>query len=253
MAKRPFFSIIVPTHKRARLLRRALASIMTQETSHSFETIVISDCVDAETSAVCDEMLRPQDLYIRRNGKPGPSQSRNLALRLARGDNILFLDDDDAFHAGALQHIASSATLSKGQPIYFNCSVVRERRLPDALEFLGETALDLRGMVTDEIYVKNRIPNSCIAFPAHCLSGILFDEHVRAYEDWDFVLAVLDQMPLTHEPILGVQIYQVDDETTDRRGSSAGATNFNAVLDYLHIYRRHPAPNDAIKTHAQSL
>jgi len=247
MANRPFFSIIVPTHKRSRLLRRALKSIMMQEVSSAFETLVISDCLDADTSAVCDELLRADDIYIRRNGASGPSQSRNLALRQAKGDVILFLDDDDAFHPGVLQHISNSPNVAKGHPIYFNYSAVVERRLVDQLECLGETTFDLIGRISNEIYVKNRIPNSCVAFPANCLHGIFFDEHLRAYEDWDFLLAVLNQRSIIHEAFLGVQIYEVLDETTDRRGNSTGARGFNGVLDYLHIYRRHPAPHAAIK------
>ena len=244
---KPLLSIIVPTHKRARLLRRALSSILMQWVSFDFEIIVVSDCVDAGTSAVCDELLRAGDIYIRRNGVCGPSQSRNLALRHANGSIILFLDDDDAFHPGAFEQFANSPSLTKGSPIYFNCSLVKERRLPNELEFLGETTLDLCDVLTDQIYVKNRIPNSCLAFPAHCIAGIFFDEYLRAYEDWEFVLAVLDRTQIIHEPILGVKIYQVDDDTTDRRGSSEAATDYNAVLDYIHIYRRHPAPNAAIK------
>jgi len=245
--RRPFLSIIVPTHRRAHILSRALKSIIEQDVCFLFEIIVVSDCIDADSSAVCEQLLRDQDIYIRRNGIKGPAQSRNIALSLSKGDIIIFLDDDDAFHRGAFMEIFNSTNLMNGNPIYFNCSVVLERRLPDSLEFLTETKLDFQGMLTDEVYVKNRIPNSCIAFPAHCLNGIYFDEHLRAYEDWDFLLSVIEQRQIIHEPILGVQIYKNADESTENRGSSLVAQDFNAVLDYINIYRRHPAPNNDLK------
>jgi len=34
---------------------------------------------------------------------------------------------------------------------------------------------------------------------------------------------------------------------TDRRGSSKAANDFNAVLDYLYVYRRHPAPTPELR------
>ena len=49
-----------------------------------------------------------------------------------------------------------------------------------------------------------------------------------------------------HLPVTGSQIHEVDDETTDRRGSSQAAKDFNAVLDYIYVYRRHAA-SDQIK------
>jgi hypothetical protein len=39
----------------------------------------------------------------------------------------------------------------------------------------------------------------------------------------------------------------VDDATTDRRGSSPGAKDSNAILDYLYVYRRHASPSAEIQ------
>lgn len=247
MADRPVFSVIIPTHKRARFLKRALHSIKTQDTSALFEAIVVADCVDAQTSALCDEMLGPNDIYLRRNGTLGPSLSRNLGLSLVKGRFTLFLDDDDAWHQGLLTQLMHSTKLMSGHPIYFNCSVVKERRLPEEVVFLSEAQMNLAGMLSQQVYVKNQVHMSCFAFPTDLLKDTAFDASLRAYEDWDFLLGLFDQVMPVHEPILGSRVFEVDDETTDRRGSTQAATDFNAVLDYLHIYRRHPAPTHELK------
>lgn len=247
MTDRPLFSVIIPTHKRARLLKRALQSIKTQNTSLPFEVIVVADCIDAQTSAICDELLGSGDIYLRRNGAPGPSLSRNLALSLAKGRFTLFLDDDDAWHQGLLAQLALSSQLMSGQPIYFNCSVVKERRLPDEVVFLNEVQMNLAGMLSPQVYVKNQVHMSCFAFPTELVKDLAFDASLRAYEDWDFLLGLFDHVMPAHEPILGSRVFEVDDDTTDRRGSTQAATDFNAVLDYLHIYRRHPAPTPELK------
>jgi len=242
MTSAPFFSVIVPTHKRPSLLRRALRSIRSQEASVPFEAIVVSDHRDTETDVVCSEELTAADTYVRRSGLPGPSASRNLAMLLAKGVYILFLDDDDAWYPRCLAQLLDQDAVRRGLPIYFNCSVVTERRPGSGPEFISEIELDLKGKLTNEVYVKNQIHISCYALPRHILEGLKFDAFLRAYEDWDFLLSVYERAPPIHVPILGSRAFEVSDNTTDRRGSSAQANNFHAVMDYMYIYHRHPAP-----------
>jgi hypothetical protein len=76
---------------------------------------------------------------------------------------------------------------------------------------------------------------------------------MRAYEDWDFLLNFYKEKLPVHTPIVCSNIFEVDDETTDRRGSSADALNFNAVIDYLYVYRRHQSPNEEIRRKRKAL
>ena len=247
------FTVIIPTHNRPRLLERALSSIKIQKESEDCEIIVISDQSNSETSAVCDRILGSKDSYIRRGGPNGPSASRNLGLKIAKGNIILFLDDDDAWHPDLLKHLKYSQKLHSGNPIYFDCSVVKEQRLPTHSVFLEEKKLSYAGHLTSAVFVKNLVHMSCFAFPSYLLKDLYFDSSLRAYEDWDFLLGVFRRNFPLHESFLGSRIFEVDDNTTDRRGSSADANNFHAVLDYLSIYRKHPAPTEEIKSQRSAL
>jgi len=239
----PLFSVIVPTHRRAGLLRRALRSIRSQEVGASFQVVVVSDAPDAETDAACREELTDSDTYVRRSGPPGPSASRNLAMSLAQGQCLLFLDDDDALYPHCLAKLLEQPAVWAGTPVYFNCSIVTERRPPSGPEFLSETELELDSRLTQDIYVKNQVPMPCFALPRHVVGGIAFDPFMRAYEDWDFVLAICDRRMPVHAPFLGSRVFKNYDDTAERRGASAKASDFNAVLDYLYVYHRHPAPD----------
>ena len=60
-----FLTIIVPTHRRARRLRRTLLSSREQSFKR-VQVIVISDVNDLPTMDVCHELLGPQDSFVRR-------------------------------------------------------------------------------------------------------------------------------------------------------------------------------------------
>lgn len=243
----PQISIVIPTHHRAHLLERAIRSVRAQSPDVSVELLVISDAADPQTDAVCQKHLQTQDLYIRRNGKAGPSASRNLGLQHSQGHYVLFLDDDDALSPGYFEQLRHRPEYLGRLPLYTNCSVVHESRPVGGPRFISEQALDLSHQLNAAVYIKNQIPFSCFLWPRVLISALLFDTHMRAYEDWEFVLQFLARATPVHVPLLGPVIHTVPDDTTDRRGSSAPANDSRAILDYLYVYHRHPAPSDEIR------
>lgn len=250
---KPIITLIIPTHVRSKLLKRALSSINDQALRAHIEVMVISDAKDSKTDDVCHELLRANDMYIVRNGKAGPSESRNIGLKLAHGQYIMFLDDDDAWCPGFTAELMPHLEKLNSHISYFNCTIVKESRTPQGPVIHSESPFDWSNRVNDQIYVKNQVHMSCLLFPRHILEGLEFDSTMRAYEDWDFMLAARDLLPIIHVPVMCSRIHEVDDQTTDRRGSSADAVNFNAVLDYLYVYRRHAAPTRQIAEQRQAL
>lgn len=244
---RPFFSIITPTHLRPQLLARCLQSIRKQNCKLPFECIVVSDAVDPATDAVCTSMLGPMDTFVRRSGKPGPALSRNLALDLTRGEYVMFLDDDDAWHPGLLQALVSSPLVQTGRFVYFNATVVYERRLVSGPIETERADVDFKDQLNPLVYIRNQVHFSCYAFPKRLIETLRFDPSLRAYEDWDFLLGVIGREAPQHLPILGSLIHEVSDETTDRRGNSALAEGISGAVDYLYVYRKHPAPSEELK------
>jgi glycosyltransferase involved in cell wall biosynthesis len=241
----PFFTVIVPTHSRPMLLRRALSSIKSQATSVPFQVIVVCDKVSSETSAACDDLLSDTDMFIRRDPCK-VADSRNAALPFAKGKYILFLDDDDAWHPNFLENLYNQPAVQQGQLVYTDCSRVIERRDPQGPQFISEDGIDMTGRVNELIYVRNQSHMSTIAFPRTLLWGLQFDPLLRTFEDWEFLLGVFDRAMPVHVPVLGSRIYEVHDDTTDRLSNQA-FDDYGGVLDYLYIYRRRPAPTEQLR------
>ena len=243
----PVFSLIVPTHQRATLLQRCLTSVRRQGLAAEVEVIVVSDAVDAATDLVCGQCLGAHDVYLRRNGSPGPSASRNLGLQLATGRYVLFLDDDDTLNDGCLAALKARPEFVMGRAMLTDCTVVTESRLDTGPVELDRQAMASSEALTEGVYIKNQVPFSCFVWPRAELQDLRFDAHMNAYEDWEFVLQTLARTVPLPVAVPGPCIHVVKDDTTDRRGSSEAAQDLRAVMDYLYVYQRHPAPSEAVR------
>lgn len=93
----PFFSIILPTYNRARLLDRALASVLAQ-CEPDWELLVTDDgSIDGTWASLCDWRRQDDRLRCWRHANRGQSASRNAMLSHARAPWVVFLDSDDEY------------------------------------------------------------------------------------------------------------------------------------------------------------
>jgi glycosyltransferase involved in cell wall biosynthesis len=91
----PKASIIIPTFNRLARLMSVIAALEKQTVLlDDFEVVVISDGSSDGTEAYLRGYTHPLDLkaYFQRN--QGPAAARNLGIKQASGDIIIFLDDD---------------------------------------------------------------------------------------------------------------------------------------------------------------
>lgn len=100
----PRITVITPTRNRLEFLREAVASVLSQSFG-DWEMIVVDDCSQDGTwnwlQGLGDERIRA----IRMQEHRERSAARNAGLSQARGEYVLFLDDDDWLLDGALERL----------------------------------------------------------------------------------------------------------------------------------------------------
>lgn len=103
-------SVIIPTYYRSQELAECLKSILGQ-TIKPMEVIIVDDTpVDAIKQLVEDHVVaaRREDvdlIYIKNPKERSISIARNIGVKMARGDTILFVDSDIVLHSEYIREL----------------------------------------------------------------------------------------------------------------------------------------------------
>lgn len=94
MEKSPLVSVIIATYNRPKLLARAIESVLAQS-YRDFEIIVIDDGLTERADAVVENFTDKRVHYIQHTENKGCSAAKNTGIKVAKGDYVAILDDDD--------------------------------------------------------------------------------------------------------------------------------------------------------------
>lgn len=186
--EKPLVSIIVRTCGRPCVLRETLESLRKQ-TYDNIEIVVVED-----GPAVADVMINKEFsdlniLYKATEEKVGRSKAGNLAMQLAHGQYLNFLDDDDLFYADHVEVLVANIVKSGKLAAYatsFETPVVVESKEPYVYKVKNYLGIHKQPFSRIILCHHNYIPIQCIMFSKDLFKqyGGL-DESVDALEDWD--------------------------------------------------------------------
>jgi len=191
----PLISVVIPVYNRCEELRRALASLASQ-TIRNFEVIVCDDGSTDDIRGVVESFVNRIDLHYQRiENSGGPARPRNVAIRVARGEWISFLDSDDWWDDNRLEIIITELH-NDIDFLYHNLRVVNSSNLsraPERRTVIGEPLRceALRHMAL----FGNPVPNSAAVVRRSLLEkigGISEDREIVAVEDFDTWLRLLE-------------------------------------------------------------
>jgi glycosyltransferase involved in cell wall biosynthesis len=173
---RALVSVVVRTMGRPELAR-ALACVAAQ--THRPLEIVL---VDAAGLGVAMSEHAGIPVRVAGGGKLGRAQAANAGLDAARGEWVMFLDEDDEI---ASDHVAQLLTALDREP--FTRAAYSQTRLLDAA---GDVERLLGGPYDREaLFRSNYLAMHAVLFARSLAAdGARFDETLEIFEDWDFWL-----------------------------------------------------------------
>lgn len=113
----PKITIIMPVYRVEKFVGKAIESILAQTLS-DFEFIIVDDGSPDKSGEICDDYAKKDDrIHVIHKENNGASSARNIAMRIARGKYIYFIDSDDWAEMNMLEDMYNLAETYSAQYI----------------------------------------------------------------------------------------------------------------------------------------
>jgi hypothetical protein len=177
-------SVIIPNHNHAGYVGEAIGSVLAQE-YRNIEVIVVDDGSTDDSLAVIRRFA--DRVRVVEQSQHGLSAARNRGIREARGSYVCFLDADDLYEPSFLSFMIpflEGDAEADGAYCAYRFVDSRNTPLPERSGRVVPPAQVHQALLRGNFLVPEAVllRRSCLA------EGDLFDESLRACEDWDLWL-----------------------------------------------------------------
>lgn len=194
MLNNKLVSVIVPVYNAEKYIRQALKSIITQDYPYK-EIIIVDDCSTDMTYEMVRDIISktPYVVYYKLDKNSGVAVARNVAIGLAKGRFIAFLDSDDVWNMGKLTEQLKLFEKYKGTPFTYT-----------AIEYIDEKGnvikrkRNLKEKVTYSYLLRNTIiATSTVIIDREVVKSIVMPNR-RSAEDYSLWLTILKEYGVAH-------------------------------------------------------
>lgn len=216
-------SVIIPTYNRASSVARAIESVLAQ-TYTDIDVIVVDDGSTDDTERLLGQYAG-RIRYLKLPHRGLPAISRNEGLKIARGECIAFLDDDDTWHQNKLEKQWECMNRANTQAICSNANRIRDNHHDLFFPSSGNRLLTLR-----ELLMDNRLITSSVVLHRSIIDKIgYFPESpdLKAVEDYAYWLRAA-----VHTPI-----YYLDESLVEYTDNPSQSVRSHSSKEYAFIRR----------------
>jgi glycosyltransferase involved in cell wall biosynthesis len=212
-------SVIIPVYDGRRHLRGAIESVISQ-TEPPEQLVIVVDGSNDEDLDFLDGLTAPFSVRVVHQANAGQSAARNAGVKVATGELLAFLDQDDLWHP---EHLSALS-----QPLRHDPTVVWSYCDFDEIEadgqFVTRRYLREHGVEHPKHTLASCVERDLMVLPSasvlrrdafEALGG--FDETLRGYEDDDLYIRTFRSGGLFAFVPRALTFYRVH-----RRGGSAG-------------------------------
>lgn len=188
LKKEPLVSILVRTHYRPEVLRETLKSIENQSYKN-IEIVVVEDGEASSKAMIEKEFSHLNIVYHATKECVGRSKVGNIAMELAKGKYLNFLDDDDLFYPEHVETLVKELENSNYRIAYttaFETPFIVHSQVPYIYE-VKDIGVTHQGEFSKlNLYKQNITPIQAVMFEKEIFKECGgFDETIDACEDWD--------------------------------------------------------------------
>lgn len=237
----PFFSIIIPTYNRAKIISPTIQSILDQ-TFTDWELIIVDDGGDDNTEKIISGFNDSRIKYFwKENGERGAA--RNFGVSKSKGQHINFFDSDDLMYDFHLT-LAHNKLVSNSKINvltftwdYFNTTTQEVYKSPVSNKDINKNIFKKVCINLNGTFIKRK-----------CLDKVRFaeDRNFRIAEDWYFFIKLS----------LKTQIFSIDISTSKYILHDNNTMSHLSSHDYLialSYFKKLITENDIVNKHKKYL
>lgn len=188
----PSVGVVIPTHNRPKLLRRAIESVLAQEYDGQVRVVVVYDRAEPDQSLAGD---RVEVLANART--PGLPGSRNTGILALDTDFVASCDDDDEWLPGKLA-AQVAALQAEPEAVLASCGILIDFKGREVPRLVGGDQVHFDDLVGDRVM---SVHSSTYVARREALIGIgMVDETIPGGqgEDWDLALRAARRHPIVN-------------------------------------------------------
>ncbi len=193
-------SVIIPTYNYAPYIQEAIESVLSQ-TYKDIEIIVIDDGSTDNTKEILADYIKSEKIcYIYQENRGLPA-ARNTGLKVAQGQFIKFLDSDDFLYPEEIEkQVAQIKNNDNFISLSDHCILTPDGSIVKHKFYPPDDNHQLASF-----FETNPAPPHAYLTPKTLIDKVGgFDETLKACEDWDLWLRILQQgAVIRHTPYAG--------------------------------------------------
>ncbi len=235
----PKVSVIIPVYNVEQYLEQCLESVVNQ-TLKEIEIILINDGTKDNSVQICEKFAKqdPRINFVQQENK-GLSATRNVGLKLAKGEFVAFLDSDDwvdldfyeKLYKAAVETNAeiAAAGFERYRKFYrrHRLKFSKQKVITDRQEKIGALKIPRYCYVWNKIYKKDALEKS----------GITFREGVY-YEDMEFTMRIIGEMGSIATTPKTIYHYRANPKSIVKTTSTKKCVDYSSARDMMHNLAR---------------
>lgn len=239
----PLISVIVPVYNAEKYLPKCLDSILAQ-TYKKLEIILVDDGSTDNSGKICDEYaLKDSRIKIIHKQNGGVSSARNVALSVAKGEYIGFVDSDDYIENDMYEYLFGLCEKYKTKISVCNFIRIIKGKFYNIDSVSKESALPYYNALTllhAQLFVCNKL------FAAYLFKDYKFNTNITFGEDMIVCTDIFDKTDKVAYGPLGKYYYVENNTSATKKTFYIKKLTYFKAAEYVLEYAKRNSLNTLI-------
>lgn len=182
-------SVIIPVYNREKTIKRAVESVLEQ-TYKNIEIIIVDDHSTDNSINIIHKLNDKRIKIFRLNENKGACYARNYGVKQAHGQYIAFQDSDDFWFPEKLEEQIKCLQEQKKDLVFCRMNTYNEK---NTFLHLTPAIYENKCITYNDLIYGNLVSTQTILCKKEIFQNNQFDNSIKRFQDWDFVLQVAKQ------------------------------------------------------------